>query len=222
MNDKILLSWSGGKDSSLVLYELLKGKNTNIISLLTTVTEDYNRISMHGVRKELLEYQAESIGFNLNIVMIPKNASNEEYENKMRLFLKKLLERGPFKVAFGDIFLEDLRRYREEKLSLLGIQGVFPLWKRNTLVLANIFIDLGFKAIITSVDSQFLGKEYVGRLFNKQFLSELPNNVDPCGENGEFHSFVYDGPIFKNKISFTKGDIVLREDRFYFCDLLEK
>ena len=222
MNDKILLSWSGGKDSSLVLYELLKGKNTNIISLLTTVTEDYNRISMHGVRKELLEYQAESIGFNLNIVMIPKNASNEEYENKMRLFLKKLLERGLFKVAFGDIFLEDLRRYREEKLSLLGIQGVFPLWKRNTLVLANIFIDLGFKAIITSVDSQFLGKEYVGRLFNKQFLSELPNNVDPCGENGEFHSFVYDGPIFKNKISFTKGDIVLREDRFYFCDLLEK
>ena len=222
MNDKILLSWSGGKDSSLVLYELLKGKNTNIISLLTTVTEDYNRISMHGVRKELLEYQAESIGFNLNIVMIPKNASNEEYENKMRLFLKKLLERGLFKGAFGDIFLEDLRRYREEKLSLLGIQGVFPLWKRNTLVLANIFIDLGFKAIITSVDSQFLGKEYVGRLFNKQFLSELPNNVDPCGENGEFHSFVYDGPIFKNKISFTKGDIVLREDRFYFCDLLEK
>ncbi len=222
MKTKVLLSWSGGKDCALTLHELLKSDNYEIISFLTTITEEYNRISMHGVRESLLESQAESLGFPIEKVMISKTTSDEEYGKKMFIVLKKLLEKGSFNVAFGDIFLEDVKKYREKKLSILGLKGMFPLWKRNTLEIANTFIDLGYKAIITCVDAQFLEKKYVGRIFDKRFLSELPPNVDPCVENGEFHSFVHNGPIFKKKISFTKGEIVLRENRFYFCDLIDK
>ncbi len=220
MKEKVLLSWSGGKDCALTLYELRKSKNSDIISLLTTITKDYDRISMHGVRTILLEKQAESLGNPLEKILISKNTSNEEYENKMFIALKKFLQNGTFSVAFGDIFLEDLRKYRENKLSILGLKAIFPLWQKDTLELAKSFISLRFKAIITCVDSQYLDKSFVGREFDKQFLSELPPNVDPCGENGEFHSFVYDGPIFNEKVQFSRGDIVLRENRFYYCDLI--
>ena len=220
MKEKVLLSWSGGKDCALTLYELLKSENYDIISLLTTITEDYNRISMHGIRKILLERQAESLGLPLEKVLLSKNSSNKEYDNKMLTVLKKFLREGPFSFAFGDIFLEDVRKYREDKLSILEIKGIFPLWLKDTLEISNAFINLGFKAIITCVDTQLLDKKFVGRKFDKQFLSELPPNVDPCGENGEFHSFVYDGPIFKEKVTFSRGDIVLRENRFYYCDLI--
>ncbi len=219
MKEKIVLSWSGGKDCALTLYELLKSEKYKIISLLTTITEDYNRISMHGVRNVLLQQQVESLGVPIEKILLSKKSSNEEYEAKMRRSLNKFLKKSEFSVAFGDIFLEDLRKYREDKLSLLGIKGIFPLWKKDTLQLANKFIDLGFKAIITCVDTKFLEKEFIGREFNQQFLSELPSNVDFCGENGEFHSFVYDGPIFKKKIEFLRGEIVLRENRYYYCDL---
>ncbi len=220
MKEKVLLSWSGGKDCALTLHELLKSENYDIISLLTTITEDYDRISMHGVRKILLERQAESLGLPLEKVLLSKNSSNKEYDTKMFTVLKKYLRDGPFSVAFGDIFLEDVRKYREDKLSILEIKGIFPLWLKDTLEVANAFINLGFKAIITCVNTQFLDKKFVGRKFDKQFLSELPLNVDPCGENGEFHSFVYNGPIFKEKVTFSRGDIVLRENRFYYCDLI--
>ena len=220
MAEKVLFTWSGGKDSTLALYELQKGNGHEVVALLTTLTEDYNRISMHGVRSILLEGQANSLGLPIEKVYISKNASNEEYEAKVREAFQKYLRAGVSSVAFGDIFLEDLRRYREDNLSKIGMQAIFPIWKRDTTELAHRFIDLGFKALITCIDSNFLDKRFVGRPFDRQLLSELPANVDPCGENGEFHSFVYDGPIFQKGVSYTKGEVVLRDNRFWFCDLM--
>lgn len=220
MKQKILLSWSGGKDSALALQHLQNNGNIEIIALLTTVTEDYDRISLHGVRSELLVQQAKCLGYPLEKVTISKTTSNEEYDSKMQEILEKYLALGVSTVVFGDIFLEDVRKYREENLSKIGMKGIFPLWGRDTTELANMFINSGFKAIVTCVDSNILPKEFVGRVIDKQFLSDLPSNVDPSGENGEFHSFVYDGPIFKNKIFYRIGNVVLRDDRFYFCDLL--
>jgi uncharacterized protein (TIGR00290 family) len=220
MTEKALFTWSGGKDSVMALYELQKAGNYEISALLTTVTKDYDRISMHGVRRVLLEQQADSLGYLLDQVFISKSSSNEEYETKMREILEKYLKTGISTVVFGDIFLEDLRKYREENLSKIGMKAVFPIWKRNTTELAHTFIDSGFKAVITCIDSQVLDKGFVGRRYDEQFLSELPSNLDPCGENGEFHSFVYDGPIFRESLLFEPGDVVLRDNRFYFCDLI--
>jgi uncharacterized protein (TIGR00290 family) len=220
MTERVLFTWSGGKDSVMALYELQKAGNYEICALLTTVTKDYDRISMHGVRRVLLEQQADSLGYRLDQVFISKSSSNEEYETKMREVLEKYLKAGISTVVFGDIFLEDLRKYREENLSKIGMKAVFPIWKRNTTELAHTFIDSGFKAVITCIDSQVLDKGFVGRRYDEQFLSELPSNLDPCGENGEFHSFVYDGPIFRESLLFEPGDVVLRDNRFYFCDLI--
>ncbi|MEM2865233.1 MAG: diphthine--ammonia ligase [Candidatus Bathyarchaeia archaeon] len=220
MVEKAIFAWSGGKDCAMALYELQKTRCYKILALLATVTKDYDRVSMHGVRSILVEQQARSLGLPLEKIYIAKESSNEEYEAKMRDKLMQYRDQGVLSVAFGDIFLEEVRKYREENLSKLGMKGVYPLWKRDTAELARTFIGLGFKAIITCVDSKFLGREFVGREFDERFLSELPPNVDPCGENGEFHSFVYDGPIFSWKIPYVIGDVVLRDDRFYFCDLI--
>lgn len=216
----ILFSWSGGKDSAFALHEIRKDPNYRIAALLTTVTEDYDRISMHGVRRVLLEAQAASLGLPLEVVLITKNASNEEYEASMGQTLAKYKAEGVTSVAFGDIFLEDLKAYREDKLAQMDLSGIFPIWKRDTTGLAQAFIQMGFKAITTCVDTQVLGEGFVGREIDQEFLSELPPSVDPCGENGEFHSFVYDGPIFKQPIGCKTGERVLREDRFYYCDLI--
>lgn len=218
--DKVIVSWSGGKDSARAYYELQKAGSHEIVALLTTVTEDYDRISMHGVRRSLLEQQAQALGVPVEKIYISPKASNEEYEARMKEKLLDYKSKGVLSVLIGDIFLEDLREYREKKLSEVGMSGVFPLWKRNTAELAHSFIELGFKAVITCVDSHHLGKEFVGREFDRHFLSDLPSGVDPCGENGEFHSFVYDGPIFQRSIAHSKGEVVLRDNRFYFCDLL--
>ncbi len=218
--EKVLLTWSGGKDSAMALYELETADGYEIAALLTTVTEDYDRISMHGVRATLLEQQAQSLRLPLEKVYITKDASNEEYEEKMRDKLTQYRGQGVFSVVFGDIFLEDVRKYREGNLAEIGMKGVFPLWKRDTNELAHTFVDLGFKAVITCVDSNVLDRGFVGRVFDGQFLSELPGAVDPCGENGEFHSFVYDGPIFRERIAHRKGKVVLRDSRFYYCDLI--
>ena len=222
MAERVLFTWSGGKDSAMALYELQKVGDYEILALLTTVTKDYDRISMHGVRRILLEQQADSLGYRLEQVFISKSASNEEYEAKMQEILEKYLKAGVCVIAFGDIFLEDVRKYREENLSKIGMKAVFPIWKRNTTELAHTFVDLGFKAVITCVDSKVLDKGFVGRRFDKQFLSELPSNVDPCGENGEFHSFVYDGPIFQENLLYELGEVVFRDNRFYFCDLIPR
>jgi uncharacterized protein (TIGR00290 family) len=218
--EKVLLAWSGGKDSALALYKVQKRRGYEISALLTTVTKDYDRISMHGVRRSLLEQQASSLGYPAEQVLIPAKATNEEYEMSMRQVLEKYSGSGVSAVVFGDIFLEEVRKYREDNLSKVGMRAVFPLWERDTTGLARAFIDLGFKAVITCVDSRLLDKSFVSRLFDRQFLSELPSGVDPCGENGEFHSFVFDGPIFRWKLSYRLGDTVLRDNRFYFRDLI--
>ena len=219
MVEKVLFSWSGGKDSARALYEIRKDHNYEIVSLITSVTEDYDRISMHGVRSALLQQQAQSLGLPLERILITRNASIEEYESKMETTLTKFQQDGVSSVVFGDIFLEDIRKYREEKLSQVGMTGLFPLWQRKSAELARDFIDLGFKAIVTCVDSKVLDEKFIGRLIDKRFLAELPASVDPNGENGEFHSFVFEGPIFKERIPYTVGEVVLR-DSFYFCDLL--
>jgi uncharacterized protein (TIGR00290 family) len=220
VKEKVLLAWSGGKDAALSLHELRKSGQYEVTALLTTITQDYDRVCMHGVRSVLLEQQAESIGVPAEMMFISKNASNEEYESGMRQILEKYKAEGVCGVVFGDIFLEDLRKYREEKLSQIGMKGLFPIWKRDTAELACAFIDLGFEAVVTCADSNLLDSTLVGRPFDDQFLSMLPYAVDPCGENGEFHSFVFDGPVFEQQIPHTTGEVVLRENGFYYCDLL--
>jgi len=220
MREKVIVAWSGGKDSALALYEVLNSGSYDVLELLTTVTKDYERISIHGVRRVLLEQQPKALRIPLEEVFIMKGASDAEYEDELLKTLKRHRDNGVFSVVFGDIFLEDVRKYRERILKKVGMNGIFPLWKKGTKELALKFINLGFRAIITSIDSNVLGKHFVGREYDKQFLSDLPADVDPCGENGEFHSFVYDGPIFRESVSFTKAEKLLRENRFYYCDLL--
>ena len=220
MPEKILLSWSGGKDSVLALLELRKNDNFEIVALITTITKDYDRVSMHGIRKILLEHQADSIGLPLEKIFISHKASNEEYESKFSELVLEYKKMGIGSVAFGDIFLQDIRTYREDFLRGLGMTGLFPLWGNNSIDLANTFIGSGFKAVITCIDSEALDKSFVGREYDEQFLSDLPAGVDPCGENGEFHTFAYAGDIFEIPIIFAKGEIVLRDNRFYYCDLI--
>ncbi|MBI2633952.1 MAG: diphthine--ammonia ligase [Parcubacteria group bacterium] len=218
--EKILFAWSGGKDSAMALSRLENSQIYDVVGLITTVTKDYERISIHGVRETLLEAQAKSLGIPLEKIYLSKLSSNEEYEEKMRATLLRAKAQGVTAVAFGDIFLEDLKKYREENLAKVQMKGIFPIWKWDTVALARHFIDQGFKAVAVSLDSKFLGQEFAGREFDLEFLRELPKNVDPCGENGEFHSFVYAGPIFKEPIHFERGEVVLREGRFWYCDLL--
>ena len=201
------------------LYELRRSKQYEIVGLLTTVTQDYDRISMHGVRRILLEQQADSVGLPLRKVLIPKTCTNESYEQLMEEEMEQLKKEGIFLVAFGDIFLQDLKDYREKNLAKAGMKGVFPVWKRNSRELVESFIKLRFKSIIITCDPRVIGEEFCGRLIDKRFLAELPVSVDPAGENGEFHSFTFDGPIFKQPVSFNVGDKVLR-DGFWFCDLV--
>jgi uncharacterized protein (TIGR00290 family) len=217
---QVLLAWSGGKDAALALHELQASKEYEVVALLTTVTEEYDRISMHGVRSVLLERQAKALGLPLDTVLISTGTTEEEYGAKMREALQRHVDAGVSCVAFGDLFLEEVRKYREENLAGIGVRGVFPLWKRDTTKLAHSFIDKGFKAIVTCVDSEALDGSFAGRPFDERFLSDLPPSVDPCGENGEFHSLVYDGPIFSSRVAFQKGSVVVRDNRFYYCDLL--
>jgi uncharacterized protein (TIGR00290 family) len=220
LKERILLAWSSGKDSARALFEIQRQNDYEVVSLLSTVTEEYDRVSMHGVRRSLLEQQAASIGLPLEIVWIPRNSSNEVYEDRMRKALLSWKAQGVSLVAFGDIFLEDLRKYRIEKLAEIEMKAIFPLWKCQTRGLARSFIDLGFKAIVTCVDTQALDAQFAGHEIDAQFLTDLPATVDPCGENGEFHTFAYNGPIFKTPVKVIRGELVTRDNRFRFCDLL--
>ena len=203
----------------MALYEVQKANRHQVAALLTTVTEDYDRVSMHGVRRVLLEKQAEALGIPVRKILIPKDATNATYEARMRALLEEGLREGTDTVAFGDIFLEDLKLYREKNLSQLGMTGLFPIWKRDTAELAQTFIALGFKAILTCVDTAVLDASFAGRRYNRELLRDLPPQIDPCGENGEFHSFAYDGPIFQHEVRHAVGEVVQR-DRYCFCDLL--
>jgi uncharacterized protein (TIGR00290 family) len=217
--EPILFCWSGGKDSAMALHTLLRQKQFRIVSLLTTVTETYDRIAMHGVRRELLKRQAESIGLPLHEVFIPPQCVNPIYEARMEEALRLFYNQDVRQVAFGDIFLEDLRAYREKNLARIGMTALFPIWKRNTHELIRFFHEQNFRAIAACVDSKVLAPSFAGRELDESFFRDLPPRADPCGENGEFHTFVFDGPIFQSPIAIRTGEIVNR-DGFVFCDLL--
>jgi uncharacterized protein (TIGR00290 family) len=233
---KAIFCWSGGKDSAYCLHKVLTEKMFDVKYLLTTINEKFKRISMHGIREELLDIQADSIGISLWKVRVIEGTNNE-YEQQMETVLLKAKSEGINNVIFGDIFLEDLRFYRENNLAKLDMKGIFPIWKMNTKKLIFDFINKNFKTVICCTNDGYLGKEWVGREIDKSLIKQLPTNIDPCGENGEFHTFCFDGPLFKKKINFSIGEKVykkleLKTDNsdiiqiniatkgFWFCDLL--
>ena len=218
MVEKVVLCWSSGKDSMLALYETLKS-GIDVLALLTTVNQECNNVNVHGIQSTLLEKQAKSLGFHLEEIFMPKGVTNQDYEKEFLTILRSYRNHGVTSVVFGDIFLEDVKKFREDLLAKIGMHGIYPLWKRDTRFLAEHFIDLGFKAVVTVVDSTVLSKEFSGREYDKQFLAELPRGVDPCGENGEFHTFVYNGPILTKPVTFVRGEVDLREDRFWYASL---
>ncbi|SFN96239.1 Dph6-related ATP pyrophosphatase [Salegentibacter flavus] len=236
---KSIFNWSGGKDSSLALYHILREGKYDVKALMTTVNAKYDRISMHGVRKELLYAQGKSIGIPVKEIRLPEMLSMSAYDETMKNVLTDIKKQEITHSIFGDIFLEDLREYRESRLNEVGLKGHFPLWKRDTTELVYEFIDLGFKTVVVCVKSELLGEEFAGRVIDKDFLKDLPKGVDPCGENGEFHTFVFDGPIFKEPIKYELGEKVFKEYKapenkkdscfsnsdkkssgFHYCDLI--
>jgi uncharacterized protein (TIGR00290 family) len=220
---KVVFSWSGGKDSALALHELQKSDRYEIVALLTTVADGYRRVSHHGVREELLDRQAEAIGLPLDKLYLPAGPSAtcsfEEYEALMGRTMARYRDAGVMLVAHGDVFLEDLRQYRESNLAKLGMKALFPIWGRDTAELAGTFLRLGFKAYLTCVDGEKLAASFAGRALDGQLIDELPEGIDPCGENGEFHTFVFAGPIFRRPLEIRVGEVVTRDGR-HFADLL--
>ncbi|MBE7640189.1 diphthine--ammonia ligase [Salegentibacter sp. BLCTC] len=237
---KAYLNWSSGKDAALALYKLQEHYKYSVEKLVTTVNSDVNRISMHGVRIEMLKKQAENIGLPLQQIKLNGEVSMQEYTKIMETETNRLLQEGFAYSVFGDILLEDLKRYRENQLEKVGLKAIFPLWQEDTTQLLKEFIDKGFKAIVVCVNTDKLNKSFCGRVLNESFLNDLPKDVDPCGENGEFHTFVFDGPIFKEPIRFKIGELVEKsykpaknsndncftenqkswDTSFVFCDLL--
>lgn len=236
MKPKALFNWSSGKDSALALYKTIQEDQYEIVTLLTSINEEFQRISMHGVHVSLLEQQASLLDIPLKKMELPKEPSMEEYQSIMNATMAEIKAQGITHSIFGDIFLEDLRQYREKQLNTIGMQAVFPLWKQSTYSLIQEFLKLGFKTIVTCVNGSYLDKSFAGRIIDQQFLDDLPENVDPCGENGEFHTFTFDGPIFKSPVEFEIGETVKKtypkpkttpEDKeeeyiFWFCDLISK
>ena len=239
---KTYFNWSSGKDSALALYKILQNPAYKLDLLVTTINKDFDRVSMHGLRNDLLIKQAKSLGINLKTIEFPANVTMDSYAEIMKKAMDSLIGDGYSCTIFGDIFLEDLKAYRDAKLKEVNITGIYPLWKRDTKEILQEFLDLGFKAITVCVNARLLGKEFVGREIDEQFIKDLPKNVDVCGENGEFHTFVFDGPIFKNPIEFVIGEKVIRsytlhdnkddnynqtikeklnyDNSFWYCDLI--
>ncbi len=228
--EKAFLNWSGGKDSGLTLYRCQQASTAVVQRLITTINRKYERISMHGVRVELLRQQAKALNLPLHEVYLEESIDMAQYDRIMAQTISELKSDGFTLSVYGDIFLDDLRKYREDKLRNSGVKALFPLWLEDTSELINEFISMGFKAVVVCADAHKLDQHYVGREINHSFIEDLPSGVDPCGENGEFHSFVYDGPIFNQPLKFRVGETVLREyppqpsqswsSKFWFCDLL--
>jgi uncharacterized protein (TIGR00290 family) len=220
--EPIVLSWSGGKDSSLALDALRRDANIEVVGLMTTVTRDYDRISIHGVRRELLASQVSAVGLPLYEVTIEPVATNESYEAAFHAGVRQVRAAHPAlrRIAFGDLFLEEVRSYRERLLSAAGLSGLFPLWGQPTGPLAAEFVARGYRAHLVCVDTTQLAGTFAGAAFDAALLAALPPGVDPCGERGEFHTFVSDGPIFARPVPVTVGEVVLRDERFAYCDLL--
>ncbi|AIM59108.1 ATP-binding domain-containing protein [Cellulophaga lytica] len=240
---KTYFNWSSGKDSALALYKMQRSNAYKVDRLVTSVNSTFNRVSMHGLRLPLLEAQAKAIGLPLQTIMLNADVSMSSYNEVMKTTMQGLITEGYTHAVFGDIFLEDLKKYREDKLKEVGVKGVFPLWKQDTKVLLKELVQLGFKAITVCVNAKLLDESFVGREVDESFFNDLPENVDPCGENGEFHTFVYDGPIFKQPVPFTVGEKVKKgyapttnkddncfkkdedttwDTSFWYCDLLPK
>ncbi len=231
MSKKTYLNWSSGKDASMALYFLQEKSGFSVDLLLTSMNGYHNRVSMHGLRRELLERQVRALGIKMETIELPEEPSMEEYTQIMEKKVFCLKERGYEFAAFGDIFLEDLKRYREEQLVKLSMKSIFPLWQKNTTELLKDFIRKGFKAIVVTVNADLLDKSFAGRIIDENFISDLPDNVDPCGENGEFHTFCFDGPIFNYPVKFQIGEKVYRgynspngekgeKIGFWYCDLI--
>jgi uncharacterized protein (TIGR00290 family) len=214
-----IVSWSGGKDSLLALHEVLQAGEYEVRALLTTVNED-GVVGAHGVGSALLEMQAAALGLPLRRLRLPSHPSNEEYETATRRALAGFARSGVTTVVAGDLFLADVRAYREHLVESVGMEALFPLWGRDTSSLAGTFLDLGFKAVVCCVDSRALDASFVGSTYDEGFLARLPAGVDPCGENGEFHTFAYDGPLFGHSIRHSQGEVTLIDGRFYQCQLL--
>ena len=219
MARRVLLSWSSGKDSAWTLHVLRQNPDVEVVGLLTTVNTTHDRVAMHSTRRAILEAQARACGLLLHVIPLPWPCSNDVYERAMREAVASALEHGVTHVAFGDLFLEDIRTYREGMLAGLGLQGLYPVWGRDTSMLVREFLEVGFRAVLVCVDVEVLDASFAGRELDRALLAELPAGVDPCGENGEFHTFVFDGPGFRSPIAFERGD-VRRESSFAFCDLV--
>jgi len=219
MKEAVVVSWSGGKDSALALDAVVRVGGFRVASLVTTLAEGHERVQIQNVRRELIERQAEALGLPLRCVYISKGASNKEYEESLAAALADFRGAGVRRVAFGDLFLEDIREYRERLLARLGMKGLYPLWGLDTRGLLEDFVGRGFKAVVTSVDARALGESFAGAEVDSAFVESLPPGVDPCGENGEFHTFVYDGPLFGRPVSFARGGLTT-EEGFHFRDLL--
>jgi uncharacterized protein (TIGR00290 family) len=218
---KALVAWSSGKDSAWALHEIRRAGELEVVGLLTTVTAEFARVSMHAVREELLDLQAAALGLPCRKVRIPWPCPNETYEAEMASALAEARAAGVTRVVFGDLFLPDVRAYREAKLAGSGLDPVFPLWGRDTARLAREMLDGGLRATITCVDPRQLDGAFAGRDFDAAFLAELPAGVDPCGERGEFHSFAWAGPMFERPVPVTRGEVVTREG-FVFADLVPR
>ncbi len=240
--EKAYINWSSGKDAAFALYKIQEEKKFKVEKLVTTLNSEIGRVSMHGLRKELLLQQAESLQIPLQVIKLGGNISMRSYNASMKTEVSKLIAQGFTHSVFGDIFLEDLKQYRENQLGEVGLKAVFPLWGKNTGKLMEEFLSEGFKAITVCVNAKLLDKSFCGRIIDHQFMADLPKDVDPCGENGEFHSFVFDGPNFKAPVNFEIGELLEKsfspsqeeggdcftdkikswDTRFWYCDLLPR
>ncbi|MCH8077138.1 MAG: adenine nucleotide alpha hydrolase [SAR324 cluster bacterium] len=219
VKQKIVVAWSGGKDSAMALWRLQGDERYQVAGLLTTLTEGYDRIQMHGVRRVLLEAQAESLGLRLIEVWVPMHAGNDAYEAAMKRALGDLREQGVSAVVFGDLFLEDIRAYREKMMAGSGLAPMFPLWREDTRLLSGAFLSAGFRATVICIDPSALPPGFVGLPYDRAFIDDLPEGADPCGENGEFHTFVHDGPNFRYPLRTMLG-VKVERSGFHFADLL--
>ena len=219
MKRKTLMSWSSGKDSAWALHQLLQNPDYEVVGLFSTINKEVDRVAMHGVRVELLKAQAESIGLPVEIIELPDPCTNEDYERIMGTFIDMVKADNIECIAFGDLYLEDIRKYREGQLKDTGIEPIFPIWGIPTDELSNTLIENGIKTVITCVDSKQISEDFAGKEYDQHFLESLPESADPCGENGEFHSFVYDGPMFKEAIKITVGETI-HKGQFVFADVL--
>ena len=219
---KAILSWSSGKDSAFAMHEVLRHGEYDVTEIFTTVNEAHSRVAMHGLREELLDRQAAALGIPLAKILVPWPCTNEIYEARTSEYLLRKKAEGVTHVIFGDLFLEDIKKYRDANMAKIGLSPVYPLWLRNTRTLAEEMIDIGQKAILVCVDPRQIPESFAGREFDRQLLADLPAKADPCGENGEFHSFVYASPIFKmsgGHIQVRKGETVTRSN-FVYTDVL--